>query len=95
MHALPQLRQFWSTFGSELSNKGPYQASIGSIRLRLQELQQTNSKAQELQSKKGYKEVKEVLHHQGLPFMPEAIWTKLISHYHNDSLAGYFDIKKT
>ena len=37
-NALPQLRQFWSTFRSELANKGLYQASIGSMRLRLQEL---------------------------------------------------------
>ena len=27
--------------------------------------------------------------------MPEAIWTKLISRYHDDALASYFGIKKT
>ena len=34
-YALPQLRKFWSTFRLELANEGPYQASIGSMRLRL------------------------------------------------------------
>ena len=72
-HALPQLRQFWSTFRLELANEGPYQASIGSMRLRLQELQETDSKAQELRSKEGYKEVERVLYHQSLLFVPKAI----------------------
>ena len=94
-NALPQLRQFWSTFQLKLANKGPYQASIGSMRLRLQELQETDSEAQELQSKEGYKDVKEVLHHQGLPFMPKTIQTELISRHHDNLLAGHFSIKKT
>ena len=37
-HGLPQLCQFWDTFCSELANKGPYKVSIGSRRLRLEEL---------------------------------------------------------
>ena len=94
-HALPHLRQFWSTFKLELANKGSYQASIGSMRLRLQELQETNSEAQELGFKEGYKEVKEVLYHQGLPFVPKTIWIKQIRRYHNDVLASHFGIKKT
>ena len=94
-HALPQLRQFWSTFRLELANEGPYQASIGSMRLRLQELQETDSEAQELRSKEGYEEVEGVLHHQGLPFVPEAIRTELISRHHDDPLAGHFGIEKT
>ena len=65
------------------------------MRLKLQELQETDSKAQELRSKEGYKEVKGVLYHQGLSFVLEAIQTELISRYHNDLLAGHFDIKKT
>ena len=65
------------------------------MKLKLQELQETNSEVQELQSKKGYKEVKRVLHHLNLSFMPKAIWTKLISRHHNDLLAGHFGIKKT
>ena len=79
----------------ELANKGPYQASISSIRLKLQKLQEINSEAQELQSKEGYKKVEQVLHHQGLPFVPKAIQTKLICCHHNDSLVSHFGIKKT
>ena len=93
-HTLPQLRQFWSTFRSEQANKGPYKASIGSMKLRLQELQETNSKAQKLRSKEDYKEVKGVLHHQRLFFVPETIRTELISCHHNNPLAAYFGIKK-
>ena len=65
------------------------------MRLRLQELQETDSEAQKLQSKEGYKEVKGVLHHQSLPFVPKTIWTELISRHHDNLLAGHFDIKKT
>ena len=63
MHGLLQLHHFWSTFRLESANKNPYQANIGSMRLRLQELQEIDSEVQELQSKKDYEEVKEVLHH--------------------------------
>ena len=65
------------------------------MRLRLQELQETNSEAQKLRSQKGYKEVKGVLYHQGLSFMPETIQTELISHHHDNPLAGHFGIEKT
>ena len=65
------------------------------MRLRLQELQETNSKAQKLRSKEGYKKVEGVLHYQGLPFVPEAIQTELITCHHDDSLAGHFGITKT
>ena len=47
-HDLPQLRQFWDTFCLELAIKSPYKASNDRIQLRPQELQETNSKAQEL-----------------------------------------------
>ena len=53
-HALLQLYQFWSTFCAELANKRPYKASIGSIKLKLQEMQETDFKAQELRTKNGY-----------------------------------------
>ena len=53
-YSLPQLRQFWDIFCLEPANKGPYKVSIGSIRLRLQELQETDSKAQELKTKDSY-----------------------------------------
>ena len=47
-YTLPQLQHFWSTFQTELTNEQPYKASIGSMRPRLQELQEANRKAQEL-----------------------------------------------
>ena len=67
------------------------------MRLRLQELQEANRKAQELRQQKvdGYKKIDEILYHQGLPFVPEAIRIELISRHHNDFLAGHFGIKKT
>ena len=65
--------------------------------LRLQELQKTDSKAQELrqQGQEGYKEVDGVLHYQGLFFVSKAIRIELISCHHNDPLTGNFGIKKT
>ena len=35
---LPQLRRFWDSFQSEIANKGPYNVSIGAMRLRLPDL---------------------------------------------------------
>ena len=67
------------------------------MRLRFQELQETNRKAQKLRQQKvdGYKEIDEIFHYQGLPFVFKAIWTELISRHHNNFLASYFGIKKT
>ena len=94
---MPQLRRFWNDLQTKLANEQPYEASIGNIKLKLQELQQANCKAKELMQQKAdsYEEIDEILHHQGLPFVLKAIWTKLISHYYDNPLAGYFDIKKT
>ena len=96
-HALLQLHRFWNSLQTELTNKGPYLASIGSMRLWLQELQETDSEAQELrqQVQKSYKKVDGVLHHQGLSFVPEAIRIELISRHHDNLLAGHFGIEKT
>ena len=45
------------------------------MRLKLQELQKSNSKAQELRQQKAnnYKKINEIFYHQGLPFIPKAI----------------------
>ena len=96
-HALLQLRRFWNLLQTKLTNKKPYLASIVSMRLQLQELQETDSKAQELrqQSWKSYKEVDSMFHYQGLSFIPKIIRVKLISRHHDDLLAGYFSIEKT
>ena len=66
------------------------------LRLKLQELQEANNKAQELkqQNANGYKKIDEIFYQKGLPFVPKAIWTKLISHYDNNFLADYFGIEK-
>ena len=69
------------------------------MRLRLSELQESDLEAQELKSKEqlpdGWEDIDGVLHHQGLPFVPEVIWTELISRHHDDPLAGHFGIDKT
>ena len=94
-HILLQIRKFASTFGVELANKGHYKARVGSIRLKLQDLQETNSEAIELRTKDGYKVIDRVLHHQDLPFMHKAIQIKVISRHHNNPLVGHFRIDKT
>ena len=97
-HVLPQLRQFWDTFRAELGTEGPYQVSIGAMRLRLSELQESDDEAQKIRAeelKNDCKEVDRVLHHQGLPFVPEAIQTEFISRHYDDPLAGHFGINKT
>ena len=62
-YALLQLRRFWNLLRTELTEEGPYLASIGSMRLRLQKLQETDFEAQELrqQGQEGYEEVNGVL----------------------------------
>ena len=50
-HVLPQLRQFWDRFRVELADENPYKASIGGMRLRLSELQESDLEAQKLKSK--------------------------------------------
>ena len=97
-HVLPQLRRFWDTFRAELGTEGPYQVSIGAMRLRLSELQESDDETRKIREeglKNDYKEVDGVLHHQGLPFVPEAIQTELISRHHDEPLAGHFGIDKT
>ena len=97
-YVMPQLRQFWNMFRSELANEGLYKTSIRDMRLRLQELEQKNDFAQKARVdrlKEGWEEPDGVLHHQGLPYVPEIIRTKLISKHHDNPLAEHFGIKKT
>ena len=52
------------------------------MRLRLLELQESDNEAWKIRAeglKNNYKEVDGVLHYQGLPFIPGAIRTELIS----------------
>ena len=97
-YVLPQLREFWNSLRTELSSKGPYTASIGGMRLRLHELQAEDEHARKLRSEqlvKDWQDIDGVLHHQGLPYVPEIIRTELISRHHDDPLAGHFGIEKT
>ena len=98
-HVLPQLRQFWGKFRMKLADKNPYKACTGCMRLRLSELQESDPKGSELKSKDelsdSWEDTDGVLYHQGLPFIPEVIWTKLISQHHNDLLVEHFGINKT
>ena len=67
------------------------------MKLRLQELQEANCKAQKLMQQKanGYEKIDEIFYHQSLPLVSKAIQTELISRHHNNLLAGHFSIKKT
>ena len=69
------------------------------MRLRLPELQKLDDEVRRIRATRelqdGYKEVDGVLHHQGLPFIPEIIRTELISWHHDNPLAGHFGINKT
>ena len=98
-HVLPQLCQFWDTFRAKLGAEGPYQVSIGAMRLRLSKLQENNDKAKLLRSSadlpEGWENVEGVLQYQGLLYVPEIIRSEVISCHHNNLLAGHFGIDKT
>ena len=67
------------------------------MRFRLQELQEEDVQAQKIRAEKreGWEDSEGVLHHQGLPYVPELIRTELISRHHDDPLVSHFGIKKT
>ena len=95
-YVLPQLRQFWQGLQKKLAQEEPY--VVGSMRLRLHELEAKDKHVRKLRAEqlvKDWQYINDVLHHQGLPYVPEIIQTELISRYHNDPLAVYFRIKKT
>ena len=103
-YVLPQLRHFWDGLRRELASENPYTASIGGMRLRLHELQAENEQAQKLRAnqqpdqqlgQQGWDDIDGVLHHQGLPYVPEIIRTELISRHHDDPFVGHFGIEKT
>ena len=67
--------------------------------MRLFELQDDDKEAKELRSEQvlleDWKDIKQVLHYQELPYVPKVICSELISRHHNDLLAGHFGIEKT
>ncbi len=95
---LQQLCQFWDTIQSKLADKGPYTASIGGMRMRLLELQDDDKEAMKLRSEGlpgACEDIKQVLHYQGLPYVPKVIRSELISRHHDNPLVVHFNIKKT
>ena len=96
-HVLLDLCQSQETFRQELAAESPYQASIGSMRLRLVELQAEDGQERKIRVEKldgNWEDSDRILHHQGLLYVPEIIRTELISRHHNNPLARYFGIKK-
>ncbi len=66
--------------------------------MKLPKLQDDNKEAMKLRSEglpKSWENIKQVLHYQGLPYIPKVIHLKLISRHYNDLLAGHFGIEKT
>ena len=95
---LPQLRQFWDSFQSEIANEGPYNISIGAIRLRLLDLQSDNNQVRKLRAAdllKRWEDIERVLQYGGLPNISEIIRLELISQHYDNLLAGHFGIDKT
>ena len=67
------------------------------MHLRLQELQETDSSAQEIraiQLQKDWEEVDERLYHQELPYIPKIVCSELISRHQNDLFASHFGVNK-
>ena len=66
------------------------------MRLRLHKLQAKDKQAQKTKAEQseGWEDLDGVLHHQGLPYVPEIIRTELINRLHDNSLASHFEIEK-
>ncbi len=65
--------------------------------MRLLELQDDDKEAMKLRSEglsEGWKDIEQVLHYQGLLYVPKVIRSELISRHHDDPLAGHFGIEK-
>lgn len=39
--------------------------------------------------------MEDIFYHKDFLYIPEIIYSKIISHHHNDPLASYYGIKKT
>ncbi len=66
--------------------------------MRLPELQDDDKEAMKLRSEglpEGWENIEQVLHYQGLPYVPKVIRSELISRHHNDPLAGQVGIEKS
>ncbi len=68
------------------------------MRMRLLELQDDDKVAMKLRSEgllEGWKDIEQVLHYQGLSYVPKVIRSELISRHYDDPLAGHFGIEET
>ena len=68
------------------------------MRLRLPELQEEDQVAKKIREQgleDGWEDIDGLLHHQGIPYVPEIMRTKLISRDHNNLLVGHFGVHKT
>ena len=78
--------------------EGPYQVSIGAMRLRLSELQENDKETKLLKDSadlpEGWENVEGVLQYQGLPYILEIIRSEVISRHHDDLLVEHFGIDK-
>ena len=95
---LPQLRQFWDFIRGKIANEGPYNVSIGVMRLKLPGLQDDNNQAKKLwaaELSERWEDIKKMLQYGGLSYILEIIWLELISQHHDNFLIGYFRIDKT
>ncbi len=66
--------------------------------MRLHKLQDDDKEVMKLKSEglpEGCEDIEQVLHYQSLPYVPKVIRSELISTYHDNLLAGHFDIEKT
>ncbi len=66
--------------------------------IRLPKLHYDDKEAIKLRSEglsESWEDIRQVLHYQGLPYIPKVIRSELISRYHDDPLAGHFSIEKT
>lgn len=97
-HVLPQLCQFCITLRGELADKKSYQANIGGIRLRLEELQVADKQAMKIREEKlgrqDWENINGMLYHQRLPYLLKIIRTEFISWHYNNPLASYFIVEK-
>ncbi len=65
--------------------------------MKFSELQDDDKEAMKLRSEglsEGWENIEQVLHYQGLPYVPKVIHSELISRHHDDPRASYFGIEK-
>lgn len=84
-------------YKKKLAQKKPYITSIRKIKLKLSKLQKNNLKTKKLKKNlpKQWKNIKDIYHYQNFPYIPEIIFSKVISYHYNNLLADYFRIEKT